>query len=75
MKIFRASDNRIIQLTDPEKIKMWNPEMPLLFIGFIREKRLPFYHKSIQKPISDYLDEILEQIAIPKLSEALFSGS
>lgn len=73
MKLFRSSDNRIAQIVDIDTIKQWNPELPLIFIGFIREKRLPNYHKSIQKQVADYLDEILTQVAIPKLSNALSS--
>lgn len=77
MKIFRAPDGRLLQLADLKKIKEWDAEMPLLFIGAIREKRLPIYRKEYPKAmvqeVENYLDEILEQVAIPKLINSLTS--
>lgn len=77
MKIFRTDDGRILQLADKNRMKNWDAEMPLLFIGALREKRLPEYRKeypkSLVKEIEDYLEDILENIAIPKLVETLKS--
>jgi hypothetical protein len=78
MKIFRLPDGHILQLADEAKIKTWNAEMPLIFIGNIKEKRLPQYRKeypkAVVKEIEDYLDGILENVAIPKLINTLQYG-
>lgn len=73
MRIFRTADGHFVQLIDIDTIKKWNPELPLIFIGFIRDKKLGTYHKSIQKDVEKYLDDILEHVAIPKLTESLYS--
>ncbi len=77
MKVFQGKDGRILQLADKEKISNWSPEMPLIFIGNVREKRIPEYKKlfskSIVQEIETYLHEILEEVAIPKLINALQS--
>jgi len=73
MKVFVTKDKRVFQLADKESIKQWNPEMPLIFIGYIRDTRLEDYPKDIQNDVEEYLEEILEDIAIPKLIEALKS--
>ena len=73
MKIFRSSNGKIYQLADLEKIKSWDAEMPLIFVGYIREKQLSNYPKSIQSEIDSYLNEILENIAVPKLMKSLES--
>ncbi len=73
LKIFRNPGGRIYQLADEEKIKKWNAEMPLIFIGFIREKQLQNYPKSIKKEVEAYLDNVLKNIAMPKLVNALKS--
>jgi hypothetical protein len=77
LKIFRTSDGRILQLADKNKMNNWDAEMPLIFIGSIREKRLSEYRKeypkSLVKNVEAYLDEILKEVAIPKLISALSS--
>jgi hypothetical protein len=73
IKIFRSTSGKIYQLADLEKIKSWDAEMPLIFVGYIREKQLSNYPKSLQAEIESYLDEILENIAIPKLIKSLES--
>ena len=77
MKVFRTTDGRIVQMADKIMIEGWEAEMPLLFIGFIKEKRLPIYRKeypkSLVKAVEVYLDEVLENVAIPKLISALSS--
>ena len=79
MKIFRTTDGRIVQMAGKAQIEKWEAEMPLLFIGFIKEKRLPLYRKeypkSLVKAVEIYLDEILGKVAIPKLISALSSSN
>lgn len=70
MKIFHHKE-RIFQLADKKMIEGWNAEMPLLFIGYIREKRMSTYPKPVQKEVNAYLDYILENSAIPMLLTAL----
>ncbi|UYP45536.1 hypothetical protein NEF87_001821 [Candidatus Lokiarchaeum ossiferum] len=77
MKVFRLDDGRILQLADKKKMDHWDAEMPLLFIGDTREKQLPeykkIYPKAVVQEIEDYLEDILESVAIPKLINALTS--
>ncbi|MCP4763754.1 MAG: hypothetical protein GY870_18430 [archaeon] len=73
MKIFRSSDGNIYQLADKEKIENWDAEMPLIFIGYVRDKLLQDYPKSIRSDVEKYLDDLLENYAIPKLIQALTS--
>ena len=70
MKIFHHKE-RIFQLADKTMIEGWNAEMPLLFIGYIREKRMSTYPKPVQKDVNTYLDDILENSAIPMLLTAI----
>ena len=70
MKIFQHKE-RIFQLADKEMIEGWNAEMPLLFIGYIREKRMSTYPKPVQKEVNAYLDDVLENSAIPMLLTAI----
>ncbi len=75
MKIFRTPDGRIVQLADEKKMEHWDAAMPLIFIGEIRDKRMPVYRKEFPKQtiteIETYLDELLTTIAVPKLINAL----
>ncbi|MHA1674073.1 MAG: hypothetical protein ACTSYI_10655 [Promethearchaeota archaeon] len=77
MKIFRTKDGRVLQLADKEKIMEWDAEMPLIFIGELKDKRIPIYRKMYSKKviteIENYVEEILSKVAIPKLIEALDS--
>jgi hypothetical protein len=77
MKLFNSPDGRIIQLADEKKMERWDAEMPLLFIGNMKEKQLPYYRKEFPKnlvaEIEKYLDSLLESVAIPKLIKALTS--
>jgi len=70
MKIFQHKE-RIFQLADKKMIEGWNAEMPLLFIGYIREKRMSTYPKPVQKEVNAYLDDVLENSAIPMLLTAI----
>jgi len=72
MRIFHKKDGGIIQLIGKDKMLEWPVELPLVFIEYIREKQLPTYgDNKIQKEVSDYLDEILKDVAIPRLISVL----
>lgn len=70
MRIFEKKDGGIIQLIDKEKMNDWPIELPLLFIEYIRSKQLDSYG-DIKKQIEAYLDEIMEDVAIPRLISVL----
>lgn len=73
-KVFKLSDTRIIQIASKEKMQKWRGEAPLVYINYLRDNRLPNYgSKADQKEISSYLDEAMQEIAIPKLIESLDS--
>ena len=72
IRIFHKKDGGIIQLIDKQKMVEWPVELPLVFIEYIREKQLSTYGDSkIQKEVTDYLDEILKDVAIPRLISVL----
>lgn len=74
MKVFRLSNGQIVQIIDKEKIQKWDPETPVMFVNYIFEKKMETYGSSKdQAEIRAYLNEILEDIAIPKLTSALKS--
>lgn len=73
MKIFKANDGQVFQLAEKKRIQQWDSEMPILFYNYIKDKRFPTYPKEIQKDVDIYLQEILTNIAIPKLITALKS--
>ncbi|MBD3187872.1 hypothetical protein GF325_13635 [Candidatus Bathyarchaeota archaeon] len=63
-----------MQIISKEKMERWDPEVPLMFIDYILEKKLASYGSSKdQSRIRKYLDDILEKVAIPKLTDALES--
>ena len=74
IKLFRKKDGGVIQLVDKEKMKGWPVELPLIFIEYIREKKLVTYEdNTIKKDIETYLDEVMKEIAIPRLIGVLDS--
>ncbi len=74
IKLFHKKDGGVIQLIDKEKMKNWPVELPLIFIEYIREKKLDRYEdNTIKKDIESYLDEIMKEIAIPRLIGVLDS--
>ena len=74
MKVYHLSDSRIVQIASKEKMQKWDGEAPLVYINYIRDSQLRTYgSKKNQKDISSYLDEAMQEIAIPKLIEALNS--
>jgi DNA-binding phage protein len=70
IKIFRLKNGGVVQLADKEKMQEWPIELPLLFIEYIRNKQLDSYG-SAKKEVEKYLDEILEDVAIPRLISVL----
>ena len=70
--MFRKKGGGVIQLVDKEKMKDWPVELPLIFIEYIREKKLDTYEdNTIKKGVESYLDEIMKEIAIPRLISVL----
>ncbi|MFX0057679.1 MAG: hypothetical protein ACFE85_04445 [Candidatus Hodarchaeota archaeon] len=68
MKAFQKKDGGIIQLIDKEKMNDWPVELPFLFVEYIREKKLDTYGDTkVKKEVEAYLDEIMKDIAIPRL--------
>ena len=50
----------------------WPVELPLIFIEYIRSKQLETYEDTkVRKEVSAYLDEILKDVAIPRLISVL----
>ncbi|MBY9021591.1 MAG: hypothetical protein KGD67_11050 [Candidatus Lokiarchaeota archaeon] len=70
IKAFRLKNGGIVQLADKEKMQEWPIELPLLFIEYIRSKQLDSYG-SAKKEVEIYLNEILEEVAIPRLISVL----
>jgi hypothetical protein len=72
LKIFPKKDGGIVQLIDKEKMLDWPIELPLIFIEFIRSKQMETYtDEKLKKEILAYLDEILRDVAIPRLISVL----
>jgi len=72
IRIFRKKDGGIVQLVDKEIMQDWPVELPLIFIEYIREKQLKTYNDSkVEKEVSNYLDEILKDVAVPRLISVL----
>ncbi len=70
IKIFRLKNGGVVQLADKEKMEEWPIELPLLFIEYIRNRQLDSYG-SAKKEVEKYLDEILKEVAIPRLVSVL----
>ncbi len=72
MRIFHKKDGGIIQIVGKEKMQEWPIELPLIFIEYIRTKQLDSYEDAkVKKDVSAYLNEILKDVAIPRLIEVL----
>ncbi|MHA1669130.1 MAG: hypothetical protein ACTSV5_00995 [Promethearchaeota archaeon] len=72
MRIFRKKDGGIVQLVDKNEIKEWPVELPLIFIEYIKKNKLGTYEdKKVEKDIEKYLDEILAEIAVPRMISVL----
>lgn len=67
LRIFHKKDGGIVQLVDKEQMEEWPIELPLIFIEYIRDKKIDSYGDAkVEKEISAYLDEITKDIAIPR---------
>ena len=69
MKVFYKKNGDVIQLIEEEKIQNWSIELPFIFVEYIRNKLRSYRDDKVQNDISEYLDEILTLIAIPKLKK------
>ena len=70
MKIFKKKDGGVVQLIDKEAMEEWPIELPLIFVEYIRTKQLDNYG-SAKKDVEAYLDEIMTDVAIPRLVSVL----
>ena len=72
MRVFRKKDGGLVQLIDKEKMREWSIELPLIFVEYIRNNKLNTYDDDkVKKAVEQYLDEILEDVAVPRLIEVL----
>ena len=70
IKVFKLKNGGVVQLADKQKMQEWPIELPLLFIEYVRSKQLDSYG-SAKKEVELYLDEILKEVAIPRLISVL----
>ena len=70
MKLFKRKDGVIIQLIDKDKMQNWPIELPLIFIEYIRSNQLDSYG-SAKKEVEKYLDEVMKDVAVPRLISVL----
>jgi hypothetical protein len=71
IKIFHKKDGGIVQLIDKEKIMDWPIELPLKFVEDVRSKLKSYRDPNVEEEISNYLDDILTTLAIPRIKETL----
>ncbi|MFX1468603.1 MAG: hypothetical protein ACFFB8_08045 [Promethearchaeota archaeon] len=72
IKVFEKKDGGIIQLIKKEKMLEWPIELPLIFIEYIRNNQLKNYDDAkVKREIEEYLDEIMRDVAIPRLINVL----
>jgi hypothetical protein len=70
IKIFYKKNGSVVQLIEMEKINEWPLELPFIFVEYIKSNKLRSYRDAkVQAEISDYLNQILNKIALPKLKE------
>ena len=70
LKLFKRKDGVIIQLIDKDKMQNWPIELPLIFIEYIRSNQLDTYG-SAKKEVENYLDEVMKDVAVPRLISVL----
>lgn len=74
MRVFEKKDGGIVQIINKEKMDDWPVELPLIFIEYIKNNQLKSYDDSkLRKEMENYLDEVLNEVAIPRLIEVLDS--
>jgi len=72
IKVFQKKDGGIIQLIEKEKMQEWPIELPLIFIEYIRTNQLKNYNDpKVKREIEEYLNEIMKEVAIPRLINVL----
>ena len=70
--MFHKKNGGVVQLIDKKDMQEWPVELPLIFIEYIRNNKLDTYDDpNIKKEIEKYLDEILTDVAIPRMIEVL----
>lgn len=68
IRVFLKKDGNAVQLIGIQKMLEWPVELPLIFIEYIRNNKLKTYEDTkVQNEIEKYLDEIMENVAIPRL--------
>jgi hypothetical protein len=72
--VFQKKDGGIVQLIDKEKMEEWPVELPLIFIEYVKNNQLKSYDDNIlKKEVENYLNEVLNDVAIPRLIDVLES--
>ncbi len=72
--MFQKKDGGIVQLIDKEKMEEWPVELPLIFIEYVKNNQLKSYNDNIlKKEVENYLNEVLNDVAIPRLIDVLES--
>ena len=68
IRLFFRKDGSAVQLIGIKKMLEWPVELPLIFIEYIRNNKLKTYEDTkVQREVEKYLDEIMEDVAIPRL--------
>lgn len=76
MRVFQKKDGSIVQIIDKDKMAEWPIELPLIFIEYIRNNQLKTYDDSkLRKEVESYLNEVLNEVAIPRLIGVLNSDN
>ncbi len=70
MKLFRKKNGGVIQLVDKERMMDWSVELPLIYVEYIRSERMDTYEDA-KKDVSEYLNAVLKDVAVPRLIEVL----
>jgi len=74
IRVFQKKDGSIVQIIDKEKMEDWPVELPLIFIEYIKSNQLKSYDdNNLRKEVESYLDEVLNEVAIPRLIHLLES--
>ena len=74
IRVFQKKDGGIVQLIDKEKMEGWPVELPLIFIEYVKNNQLKSYDDNkLKKEVENYLNEVLNDIAIPRLIDVLES--
>ncbi|MFX0023127.1 MAG: hypothetical protein ACFE9S_12440 [Candidatus Hermodarchaeota archaeon] len=70
IKLFYKENGGIVQLIEMEKIQEWPIELPFIFVEYIKSNKIRSYRDTkVEADIFKYLNEILNNIAIPKIKQ------